>query len=128
MKIDALTLLIAYLRQQPELVDVPVSADLFGHDMGAKTIEVELLPGGHRAIRSKADARSFAINTFGPDKLWVNDMAGTVQEILLDRLPGTRLNDVVVSDVVESSAPYCLPDSVTGEERYLHLVSLFLYK
>jgi hypothetical protein len=126
LKVDPIALVINYLKAQPELTGIPVIADLVGHNSGELAVQVDL-GGGGRYVRDKADHWVLTINYYGPTKRDTVSLALTVREILLERLPTQRISGVTVADVHEGHAPTDHSDSVIGEQRILHLVSLFIY-
>lgn len=126
MRTDPLALVISYLKARPELSGVPVQADLIGHATGAALVHVEV-SGGTRAVRDKADLWHLSISYYGPDKRSTVALALATREVLLEHLPGRNLHGVTVADVSEGTAPSDFSESVAGEQRYLHLVSLLIY-
>lgn len=127
MKVDPLALLVGYLKAQPELAGIKVSVDLVGHITGQRLVHVELMPGGQRIVRDRMDMFNFAINYYGADKRDASALAWDVREILIERLPATRISNYVVSDVEEDSIPYDFPDDFSDEQRFLHLLSIYVY-
>lgn len=130
MIIDPIDLTVTYLSVQPELIDIAdeIGADLVGHVLNTPGIEINISPNSRRVVRDKMDRWALVLNYYGPDKRSVANLAFTTREILLERMPATRLNGVTVSDVEENHAPHDFSDPVSNEQRYIHLVSLYCYK
>lgn len=128
MIIDPLDLVISWLRLQPELSGVAIGVDLVGHTTGDSAIVVDISPLSRRVVRDKMDRWELTFSYYGADKRTVAQLSGKAREILLERLPATRINGVTVTDVQENHAPYDFSDSTSNEQRYLHLVSLYCYK
>lgn len=125
MDADPLELLVGWLRAQPDIT-VPVADDLTGHNPGDPLIMVDIA-GGYETIRNVMDRWDVVIHYHGPDNAAIRALALNTRKILLNRLPASRVGAVVVSDVTEGHAPSNNTDPQTGEQRYLHIISVFLY-
>lgn len=125
MKADPVDLVITYLKAQPEMAGYPVAADLVGHDIGAFRVEVRF-GGGGRIVRDIEDRWNITINYYGPTKRETAALALLTRELLIERLRAQRFNGVTVNDVHEGHAPTDHSDSVVGEQRFLHLISIDL--
>lgn len=119
-------MVIDYLKAQPSLAGVPILADLVGHEVNTPAVHVMLGSGG-RVVRDKMDRWNMSIKYYGPDKQATFALARKVRRIMLENLPAVRISGAVISDVQEGHAPSDFSDQVTGEQIFLHLVSLFVY-
>lgn len=124
MDANPIKVLIAWLRAQPE-VTMPVSSSRKGFEAGEPLIVVDV-GSGFRVIRDVEDRWEMAVHYYGPTKDEAFDLAIAIRIILLERLPASRVGAVVVNDVGERHAPFNDTDPLTGEERYLHGISIYL--
>lgn len=121
---DPTELLIHWLRLRPE-ISCPVASDQFGHNAGDPLIMIDMA-GGFQMVRDVMDRWDMVIHYYGPDKSSVAQLAKVVRPLLLKTLRAERVEEVVVLDVLERHAPSNNPDPLTGEQRYLHGISVFL--
>lgn len=127
MRINPVPFLIARIRNIPNLGDVLVSSDMLAHRVGESAIVVTLEPGGKRVVRNRLDAFRIRISHYGASKKIASDQAFLVREYLLETLPDTDHDGIAVNEVEEDDSPFEFPDDDSGEQRYIHRITLYLY-
>ncbi|MFD5050436.1 hypothetical protein [Streptomyces tendae] len=117
MRRDPIAFLVAYLRGRLKLPPGAVTGDLVGRNPGDVTVYLEH-SGGFRIVRRRADRADVEYSVFHPDREKAAGLAYEVRAVLLEELPGTDVDGVLVLDVADIDSPKYLPDSTSREHCY----------
>jgi hypothetical protein len=106
--------------------DVPVAADLVGHENGALRV-VASLTGTTVQVRHRLDRVNFDFDAYGPTKNAAVLLAMRARAVLLESGPGSSFQNVGIADVEETLGPQDLTDGVSRESRFVFSVALYMY-
>ncbi|MFE7313809.1 hypothetical protein ACFU7T_11980 [Streptomyces sp. NPDC057555] len=125
MRIDPAAVLHSYVTSLPAMRGVMVSGTRVDRSKGQPTIVLEHA-GGYRIVRDRADRAELVIHAYHQSMTLAAGMAYDLRSALLEDLPGQAVDGALVLDVAEIHSPHFLPDSMTGEYRYVHSIAVYL--
>ncbi|MFK0295479.1 hypothetical protein ACIQU6_34110 [Streptomyces sp. NPDC090442] len=125
MRIDPAAVLHSYIASLPVMRGVMVSGTRVDRSKGQPTIVLEHA-GGYRVVRDRADRAELVTHVYHQSMTLAAGMSYDLRSALLEDLPGQVVAGALVLDVAEVHAPLFLPDSMTGEYRYVHSIAAYL--
>ncbi|MGK5496390.1 hypothetical protein [Streptomyces sp. URMC 125] len=124
MKIDPVKVLVEFLRSQPDIPEGSPTGDMNTREAGDTTIYLEP-SGGFRVVRDRMDRWDIEYDVYHMDREACVNLALTVRETLLERLPNSVVGEAYVLDTDEIAAPSYYPDDTSREHMYGGEVSVF---
>ncbi|MEU7189117.1 hypothetical protein [Streptomyces sp. NPDC045369] len=125
MRIDPSAVLHSYITSLAAFRGVMVSGTRVDRSKGQPTIVIDHA-GGYRVVRDRADRADMTLHVYHQSMTAAAGMAYELREALLEDLPGRVVNGALVLDVAEVHGPLFLPDSMTGEDRYVESIAVYL--